>query len=463
MDAIGGFLISFLAGLVAGALILIAKRSKSGPIAQGVVASLLATAIVSLSGFAVTVVIARPSIELTVDQDSVPVGEKVRVSWQSRGADSVWLEGITPERELVENPGSRTVRINERKTFVVRASISWLSVLPDFLTTAVESKTVVIQTSPSVRFWAEPPEVLIGEYASLRWETDGAARVLLKGVESGPLPVEPVGSRQAKMIQTKTFQIVASNRAGQKSQEVTVTVRTPEVSVRIWAEPPDVEVGEATTLFWQAQNADKITIGGIGEVEAAGSRQIRVDEPKTFEVVASNRVATKRATITVGAHHARLVFLGAKHIAEHIDQAVRADLENFFRAKGYEVLTLKNASFSLDEYLNTSAPFGPRADYAVYTDVQSSGWKSSGAAAPFVRVNRYTIEVSISIFVVRTIDRAQLGSATGKGNASITRVQTAYGQFSQSVETRSKEMEAAQKAIKDALSRLSLSTRLATR
>src|SRR5690349_5586497 len=46
-------------------------------------------------------------------------------------------------------------------------------------------------------------------------------------------------------------------------------------SASITASPDSIQQGQATTLNWQTQNADTVTIAGLGTVPANGSREVR--------------------------------------------------------------------------------------------------------------------------------------------------------------------------------------------
>lgn len=130
--------------------------------------------------------------------------------------------------------GSTDVVISEPTTFRITASNGWLKsifVVPDFLCTAVAGKSVEIITPPTVFLWAEPAEVLIGEYTTIKWSSNNADTVFIKGIESSQLQVQQAGAWQVKIDKTKTFKIMSSNRAGTETRTLTVRPRI--------AEPPE--------------------------------------------------------------------------------------------------------------------------------------------------------------------------------------------------------------------------------
>ena len=63
-----------------------------------------------------------------------------------------------------------------------------------------------------------------------------------------------------------------------------------------------ISSGESTILFWQIENADKITINnGVGSVDFIGNTEVKPTTSTTYTVVASNKAGnvTKSVNITV--------------------------------------------------------------------------------------------------------------------------------------------------------------------
>lgn len=397
-------------------------------------------------------------LQFEADPPEVAVGEPTTLMWNTKNADVILLEGLGAQPKQVAASGRQMVRITETKTFFLRASRGWAVALdlPEFLGTAVDQVTVTILYPPEVRIWAEPPEVAAGQYATLHWETQRAERVFLKGIESGPLPVEGSGSRQVKLTASKEFEIAASNRAGTKRDAVTVTVR---FEPKIWAEPSDVEVGGTTTLSWQAEGADRVEIVGVGQFGPSGSRQVQVSQPTTFELIAtSSSAGTKHVNVTVMTHLPRLVFLGTQHVAADVDHGIRSTVENFFRARGYDVLAAPSQNaLTLEAYVGSIGPGA--ADYAV-TGAGTLEWKKGGTTIrglPIIggaNISRESVEATVTLSLTRVRDRSQLGSGMGQAKRSSTGVQTQLGGTSGEAARTRLAMEAATEATRQALTQL---------
>jgi peptidoglycan-associated lipoprotein len=65
------------------------------------------------------------------------------------------------------------------------------------------------------------------------------------------------------------------------------------------ANPSSVEKGQPTTLTWQTQNADNVSIDGLGTVDASGSKQVTPEDSTTYHLVAKGAGGTQEATARV--------------------------------------------------------------------------------------------------------------------------------------------------------------------
>jgi peptidoglycan-associated lipoprotein len=65
------------------------------------------------------------------------------------------------------------------------------------------------------------------------------------------------------------------------------------------ANPSSVEKGQPTTLSWETQNANNVSIDGLGTVDASGSRQVTPEDSTTYHLVAKGPGGTQEATARV--------------------------------------------------------------------------------------------------------------------------------------------------------------------
>jgi peptidoglycan-associated lipoprotein len=65
------------------------------------------------------------------------------------------------------------------------------------------------------------------------------------------------------------------------------------------ANPSVIERGQSTQLVWQTTNANSITIEGIGDLPASGSRTITPDSSSTYTLIATGAGGAQQATTQV--------------------------------------------------------------------------------------------------------------------------------------------------------------------
>ncbi len=65
------------------------------------------------------------------------------------------------------------------------------------------------------------------------------------------------------------------------------------------ASPSDLQKGQSTTLTWNTQNANDITIEGLGTVAGSGTRTVTPDDSITYKLVAKGPGGTQEADARV--------------------------------------------------------------------------------------------------------------------------------------------------------------------
>lgn len=157
-----------------------------------------------------------------------------------------------------------------------------------------------------VEFVVEPSNIQQGGTAVLRWHVANASEISITP-DIGVVQ-EKVGSRQVVPTQTTTYRLVARGRGGVAEGEVVLTVMpAPEppapAILSFKAEPAQVTKGEPVTLSWQVQNATKLLLSPLGELDPLLT-SVR-DTPAittTYTLVAINtagRKVEKKITVKV--------------------------------------------------------------------------------------------------------------------------------------------------------------------
>ena len=110
---------------------------------------------------------------------------------------------------------------------------------------------------------------------------------------------------------------------------------TPAPTITLSASPAAIESGQSSTLTWSTTNATDVTIsGGVGTVEASGSRNVSPSESTTYTARASGAGGTATA-------EARVTVAPAAVVAP---KPVRISDAEFFAAN------VKDAFFDYDKY-----------------------------------------------------------------------------------------------------------------
>lgn len=157
-----------------------------------------------------------------------------------------------------------------------------------------------------LEFTVEPSTIQQGGTAVLRWHVANASEVSITP-DIGVVR-ESVGSRQVVPSQTTTYRLVVRGRGGVVEREVPLTVQPapeppPPAILSFKAEPTQVNKGDPVILSWQVQNATKILLSPIGELDPLLT-SVR-DVPAvttTYTLVAINtagRKVEKKVTVQV--------------------------------------------------------------------------------------------------------------------------------------------------------------------
>ena len=139
-------------------------------------------------------------------------------------------------------------------------------------------------------FTAAPSSVRRGDLTTLTWRTANAASVSItpesEREDGQPLPVS--GRTTGLPLATTTYTLTATGPGGSTSALLTVAVTDPPTSVSIVVTPETVIAGETATLRWYSQNAESVTISGVGTVAPSGTMQVSPATSTTYTATASD-------------------------------------------------------------------------------------------------------------------------------------------------------------------------------
>jgi len=216
-------------------------------------------------------------------------GESSTLNWQVENADEVTIEGVGSV-----DPQTGTTNVSPIQTTVYTLTAK------NAVSEAQATVAVVVETpQPSfLRCQVTPANIIVGETASLTWQTQNADQVTLSGVGAVPLN----GSQTVSPTGNTTYTLTASNANGSISCPLTVQVTDGEVPriLRFIANPMQILAGTSATLLWQVDNADEVTITGLGAVDdKAGTVEVSPAETTAYTLVAKNRFGEVTANVVV--------------------------------------------------------------------------------------------------------------------------------------------------------------------
>jgi peptidoglycan-associated lipoprotein len=105
-----------------------------------------------------------------------------------------------------------------------------------------------------------------------------------------------------QFILVAALAILALTGCGPKKQKTTPPPPPPPPpapTASLSANPDAVQAGQSTQLTWRTENANEVTLEGIGKVDANGSRTVTPNASTTYRVVAKGPGGTQEATARV--------------------------------------------------------------------------------------------------------------------------------------------------------------------
>ncbi len=150
-----------------------------------------------------------------------------------------------------------------------------------------------------------------GDPITFSWTQTGGPAVSLSGANTARATFNAADG------QRYTFRLTVTDDKG-ASAVARVTIATesaPQVRIlRFFSNPQVIKAGEQATLTWAVDNAEEVTIDGIGKVDPrSGSTSVSPDQTTTYKLTAKNKVSEVSETVTVSVQRAdpRIIFFQA--------------------------------------------------------------------------------------------------------------------------------------------------------
>ncbi|MEW6129168.1 MAG: OmpA family protein [Acidobacteriota bacterium] len=156
---------------------------------------------------------AKPKVQLSVNRDRIQQGEDVRVTWNSKDAKEVTING-----EKVDKTGTKVYLPNSTTTYTAVATRGKKE--------ARDSKVVNVDpraAAPTISITADQGAIERGQSTTIRWNSTNADRVSISDLGSVPA----AGSRAVSPSQSTTYTATALGPGGTANASARVTVTSP--------------------------------------------------------------------------------------------------------------------------------------------------------------------------------------------------------------------------------------------
>ena len=233
-------------------------------------------------------------LRFTANPASIKSGATSTILWQVENADTVDITGIGA---VDKTQGSSQVSPKETTTYKITAK-NKNSEANETITITVDRPVVRILT-----FAASPANINPGGTSTLAWQTENADTVEIDGI--GKVNVN--GTSMVSPRETTTYKLTARNQFGDVSATATVQVNGPGPGpvtqgpriIRFDANPQEITADQSSALTWVVENADTVTITGLGTVPLTGSRQVNPQQNTIYTITATNPSGQVSSTVAI--------------------------------------------------------------------------------------------------------------------------------------------------------------------
>jgi hypothetical protein len=256
-----------------------------------------------LAGITITPSTQPPTINsFGASPPTIDAGESSTLSWNVVGATMVSIDQGIGNVALA---GSRIVAPSATTVYTLTATgASGIS--------ATATAQVIVSGAPSPpaslpvvnSFTASPPNITVGEIATLSWNVSNATSVT---IDHGVGNFSSSGNTLVSPATTTTYILTAANAAGSTTATTQVIVSvapSPPAGLPVvnhfTADPPIISAGSSTTLSWSVSNATAVTIDpGVGPVGSVGTAIVSPATNTNYTLTAANAYGLSSLTIGV--------------------------------------------------------------------------------------------------------------------------------------------------------------------
>ena len=172
---------------------------------------------------------------------------------------------------------------------------------------------------PQVTFYADRPNLILGECATVRWDVENVQAVYYNNQG-----VAGHDSRRECPQSTTMYTLRAVTNSGDINQTVTINVQIPAPQVEFTVDRPTIFASECTTLRWALAYVQSMSLDGI-PISNPGTKEVcpKSTTPYTLRATAATGEIVRTVTVTVPPPNLRLADFTL------LDPTVHASLTDF--------------------------------------------------------------------------------------------------------------------------------------
>ena len=227
-------------------------------------------------------------LSFAADPSSVISNETFTLSWNTDYEDTLTL-----------NPGSINVTGMSSTNFQLVADTEYELIASNAFGQDTNTVLVSVVIAPPVinEFIATPDAVLFGGTSTLSWDVDFETSLSIVGLG------DVTGATETNVVinADTIYKLIAGNSSGYVTSSVPVTViTTPPIINSFTASPPSFyAAGDTITLSWDVEDANALSIAGVGDVTGVTSTQVFVSAETPYTLTAGNDNGTTNASVLI--------------------------------------------------------------------------------------------------------------------------------------------------------------------
>ncbi len=217
---------------------------------------------------------------LTVSKKEILKGENIVLAWNAENAISVEIENVG----IFSSIDKKSIKPDKSCTYIIN--------FKGYYGELVEKFEIKVSPAPLFKIVeADNIKLKRGNSTSLKWEIENTSKINLWGVENDSILIPSKGHRYIIPDKTTTykFEAIAIDNTTVFEKSIIVEVFDEGKILFFIADRQFVLQTMPVELSWETENAIKVEIDGIGEVELAGSIKVEPFSDTKYKLIVTDQ------------------------------------------------------------------------------------------------------------------------------------------------------------------------------